>query len=207
MFGKFIVAGSDYPPTPTWGPTADIDCGNLAPQYDMDSWTLAPSVAPVHAFLPTRAQWAAGDHSGVCYWVPAPGPTTASLRHDQTTLTPDQYAYLDAAQRPESALAETPQKWEETGLDNYRNWAGGVADSLTTETQLLKNHHWPVPAQGPTNALLQRLDTLTPLWRNASQTASLTALKSAVRSAEAQTTTPQEHAVRAALGLPTKRVA
>lgn len=206
VFGRFTVAGSAYPTAPEWDPLADIDCGNLAPQYDMDSWTLAPSVAPVHAFLPTRGQWAAGDHSGVCYWVPVPGPTTASLRHDRTTLSPDQYAYLDAAQRPESALAETPQKWEETGLDSYQNWAGGVADSVTTEAQLVKMHHWPVPDQGPAGALLQRLATLVPLWRNASRTVSLPSLKSAVRSAAAQTTTAQERAFRAALGLPTARV-
>jgi len=206
VFGRFIVAGPDYPPAPTWGPTADVDCGNLAPQYDMDSWTLAPSVAPVRSFLPTRDQWAAGDHSGVCYWVPAPGPTAGRLRHDKTTLTPDQYAYLDAAQRPESALAETPQRWGETSPDSYREWAGGVADSLTTEAQLLENHHWPVPAQGPAGALLQRLATLTPLWRDASRTVSPAGLKSALRSAEAQTTTSQERAVRAALGLTTARV-
>lgn len=206
VFGRFIVAGSDYPTTRSWGPTADIDCGNLAPQYDMDSWTLAPSAAPVRYFLPTRDQWAAGDHSGVCYWVPAPGPAASSLRHDRSTLTPDQYAYLDAAQRPESALAETPRKWGENSLDSYQNWTGGVADSLTTEAQLVKMHHWPVPDQGPAAALLRRLATLTPLWRNASQMVSLPSLKNAVRNAQAQTTTPQERAFRAALGLPTTRV-
>jgi hypothetical protein len=206
VFGRFVVAGSDYPPTPDWGPTAESDCGNLAPRYDMDSWTLAPSVAPVRSFLPTRDQWATGDHSGVCYWVPAPGPTAGRLRHDETTLTPDQYAYLDAAQRPESALAESPQRWGENDPDSYRNWAAGVTDSLTAEAQLLKNHHWPVPAQGPANALLQRLATLIPLWHNASLVVSLPGLKSAVRSAEAQTTTSQERALRAALGLTTARV-
>lgn len=206
VFGRFIVAGPDYPPTPAWGPTADADCGNLAPQYDMDNWTLAPSVAPVRSFLPTRDQWAAGDHSGVCYWIPDPGPTTSSLRHDETTLTPDQYAYLDAAQRPESALAETPRQRGATDQNAYPNWAAGVADSLSTEVLLLQNHQWPVAAQGPTNALLQRLATLVPLWRDASRLASVPALKSAVRSAEAQPTTSQERAVRAALKLPTSRV-
>lgn len=206
VFGRFIVAGPDYPTASDWGPIADVDCGNLAPQYDMDSWTLAPSTAPVRAFLPTRDQWAAGDHSGVCYWVPAHGPTTSRLRRDETTLTPDQYAYLDAAQRPESALALTPQRSGENDQVSYRNWAAGVADSLTTEAQLLKNRHWPVSAQGPVNALLQRLATLTPVWRNASVIASFPALRSALRSAEAQTATPQERAVRAALGLTTARV-
>jgi hypothetical protein len=174
----------------------------------MDNWALSPSVAHVHSFLPTRQQWMAGDRSGVCYWVPAPGPTTRSLRHDHTTLTADQYVYLDAAQRPESALMQSPLQWGEgeSDADNYRNWAAGVTDSLTTETQLLKNHRWPVPAQGPANALLQRLAVLTPRWRNASQLMTLPSLKSAIRRAEAQTTTSQDRAVRAALGLPTTRV-
>ena len=202
VFGRFTVPGPAYLTKDDWNSTADFYCANLVPRYDMDSWTLGPSVARVHYFLPTRPQWSAGDHDGVCFWVPASAPTAASLRRDSTTLTADQYAYLDAAQRPESPLAEPPQQ-KDSNLSDYQNWAGGVADSYTTEVQLLKNHHWPVAAQGPVNALLQRVDALIPVWRNVSQTASLSAIESAVRSARTQTTTAQERAVRAALDLTT----
>lgn len=202
VFGRFTVAGSDYPTKVSWGSSADFYCANLLPRYDMDSWTLGPSVARVHYFLPTRAQWTAGDHDGVCYWVPVPDPTTTRLRRDSTTLTADAYAYLDAAQRPESPLAE-PAQQHDSALSDYQNWAGGVADSYATEEQLLKNHQWPVAAQGPVNALLQHIDAVVPVWRNASQAASLPTVASDVKRAQALTTTAQERTVRAALGLTT----
>ncbi|MFI1092431.1 hypothetical protein [Streptomyces sp. NPDC020917] len=202
VFGRFTVPGPDYLTKDDWNSSADFYCANLVPRYDMDSWTLGPSVARVRYFLPPRAQWTAGDHDGVCYWVPVSGPATDRLRRDSTTLTADQYAYLDAAQRPESPLAEPPQQTD-SNLSDYQNWAGGVADSYTTEVQLLKNHHWPVAAQGPVNALLQRVEALIPVWRKVSQTPFLTAIEGAVRSARTQTTTAQERAVRAALGLTT----
>lgn len=202
VFGRFTVAGPQYPAKEDWGSSADFYCANLIPRYDMDSWTVGPSVARVHYFLPTHAQWTAGDHDGVCYWVPVPNPTTHRLRRDATTLTADEYAYLDAAQRPESPLSEPAQQHDST-LSDYQNWAGGVVDSYTTEEHLLKNHQWPVAAQGPVNALLQQIDILIPLWRNASQAASLPAVKSEAERAQAHTTTAQERSIRAALGLPT----
>lgn len=205
VFGRFTYVGGPYPTAREIGPTADIDCANLATRYDMDSWTLAPAVDPVRFFLPTRAQWNAGDHDGVCYWAPRPGPTTVRLRRDETTLTADQYAYLDAAERPESALAQLPLASRDDDLNSYRNWTAGVADSFTTEEQLLDRRRWSARAQAPVDALVRRLRVLAPMWRAASQSPSVPDIKRRVRAAQAQGTTAQERAARAALGLTTSR--
>jgi hypothetical protein len=80
-----------------------------------------------------------------------------------------------------------------------------VADSLTTEAQLLGGHTWPARAQGPVNALLQRVNALIPLWRDASQEATLDGIKHATHTLQARSATSQEISVRRALGLATAR--
>lgn len=203
VFGRFTYVGGAYPAGGKTQVIADLDCANLATGYDMDSWTIDPVSDPTRSFLPTRAQWAAGDLDGICYWVPRAGPTTGRLRRDETTLTADQYTYLDASDRPESALGLSPSAQGDDSQHAYRSWAAGVADSLAAERQLLDNHLWPAPAQGPVNALIQRLDVMTQLWRAASQSASDSDVKRGLRPLLAQTSTPQEQAVRSALGLAT----
>jgi hypothetical protein len=205
VFGRFTYVGGPYPVVAKVGIIAALDCANLATQYDMDSWTLDPAADPARSFLPSRAQWTAGDLDGVCFWAPAAGLTTGSLRRDQTTLPPDQYAYLDAADRPESALAESPQVQGEDDLVSYQNWTAGVADSFTAEAQLLSNHHWPARAQAPVDALVRRLGTTAPLWRTASQSPFMSEMERRLPTAQAQTTTAEEQAVRAAIGLTTTR--
>lgn len=201
VFGRATYLEYDNPAK--MAEDSKVYCANLAPRYDMDSWTLSPTADPVHFLIPTRAQWTAGDHNGICYWTPVPAPATSRLRHDRTTLTPDQYAYLDAADRPESAVAETPRARDEDDFNSYQFWAAGIADTYAAEAKLLQNRNWPTRAQAPVNALIQRLNTLIPLWRTASQSITLSEIEKTTHTAQAQATTTQERAVRAALSLTT----
>lgn len=204
VYGRFTYVDGRY----TAAQLRDIavsDCADLAPRYDMDSWTLSATADLARFLLPGRTQWAAGDHDGICYWIPRDPPATTRLRHDKATSTAAQYAYLDAVDRPESALATDPESQGETDLSSYQNWAAGVADSFTTEEQLLHARTWPVAAQGPVEALLQRVDALVPQWRAASQQVSLAAIKRTTRTLRGRNAEPQERAVRQALGLTTTR--
>ncbi|SEG86680.1 hypothetical protein SAMN05216223_117157 [Actinacidiphila yanglinensis] len=204
VYGRFTYVEGGYPAAQL-RIIATSDCADLVPRYDMDSWTLSATAELARALLPTRTQWAAGDHDGICYWTPRDPPTTTRLRHDRTTSTAAQYAYLDAVDRPESALATDPASQGETDLSSYQNWSAGVADSLTTEEQLLRARTWPVAAQGPVEALLQRVDALVPQWRAASQQASPAAIKRTTGTLRGRNAEPQEQAVRQALGLTTTR--
>lgn len=208
VYGRFTYYQGrlPYPAADKLTDVAEGDCENLVTAYDMDSWTLSPTVDLARSLLPTRAEWAAGDQDIICYWVPRGGsPTTTVLRHDKTSLRPDQYTYLDAADRPESALATTPRSQGEDDLSSYQLWAAGVADSFTTEAQLLDGHHWPASAQGPANALLQRVRALAAQWRDASESASPTGIKRTTHTLQGENSVPQERAVRQALGLATTR--
>lgn len=208
VYGRFSYyqARVPYPAGDQLADFADGDCENLVAAYDLDSWTLSPTTDLARSLLPTRAQWAAGDQEIICYWVPrGGGPTTIRLRHDKTTLSADQYAYLDAAYRPESALAQSPQSQGEDDRDSYQFWAAGVADSLAAESKLLQGRPWPVRAQGPVNALVQRVDALATQWRDASQGITLASIKRATHTLQGEDSVPQERAVRQALGLATTR--
>lgn len=204
VFGRFTYAGRSLPAAGTLRQTAGIDCANLAPAYDMDRWTLPAATEPVHAFLPSRNDWAGGDHEGICYWASASGtPAVGTKRRDTTTLTSDQYAYLDAADRLESALEQTPPARGEATFFAYASWTGGVAESATVEAQLLTNHSWPAAARAPVHALIRRLGTVAALWRTASRTVTVPDLKNKIQAAEAVTPFSQDVAVRAVLGLAT----
>ena len=204
VFGRFTYVGGPYPEGNQAKDIADLDCATLATGYDMDSWTVGPTADPVRSFLPGRAQSAAQQFlAGICYWAPRAAPTTGRLRHDKATLTPDQYAYLDAADRPESALADSPDVRGSGDPNAYRTWAAGVADTYQAEAQLLTSRHWTVPAQGPVNALVQRIGVVAQLWRTASQSPSESDIKRGTGALLAQTTVSQEKAARAALGLAT----
>lgn len=212
VFGRFTEFPEPYPGASVVLDDAVRYCGNLVAGYAMDSWAFSAARNPTREFLPGRATWKAGDRGGVCYFVPQGSPVTGALRRDQKTLTADQYAYLDAADRFDSALARDsfltdPSVNHDARRDDASQWAAGIADTLTAEQQLLKSHQWPVRAQGPVNALIQILLTQAPLWRTASDAPSFAGVKAKVEAAERIDSTPQQQAVRQALGLPTVRSA
>ncbi|BBA97468.1 hypothetical protein RVR_3231 [Actinacidiphila reveromycinica] len=205
VYGRFTYSGDSYLPAAKLRDIGAYDCTNLTTVYDMDSWTVSPTRDLARSLLPTRAEWAAGDQDIICYWVARDGRSDVSLRRDETTLDPDQYAYLDAADRPESALAVDPASQGESDLPSYQLWAGGVADSLTTETQLLRRRTWPARARGPVDALLKRVDTLAARWHDASQDSTPASVRRDTRALVGEDSLPQERAVRQALGLATAR--
>lgn len=210
VFGRITEVPEPYPGASAVRDEAVRYCGNLVAGYAMDSWAFSAAENPTREFLPGRAAWTAGDRGGVCYFAPRGGKATGALRRDQKTLTADQYAYLDAANRFESALAREPfttdpSKIHDARRDDASSWAAGVAETLTVEQQLLKSHQWPVRAQGPVNALIQVLLTQAPLWRAASDAPTFAGVTAEAEAAERVDSTPQQRNVRRALGLPTVR--
>jgi hypothetical protein len=207
VFGTAALFDRPYPGATELAQDAAGYCHTLITRYDMDTWTLDPAARPVRALYPGKTAWQTGDHSAVCFFTARSGTATGSMRRDQRTLTADQYAYLDAEGRFDAALALPPEKLNSSNRPDWEQWTGSVADSLGIEEQLLKAHNWPVRAQGPVNALIQRIDTTTPLWRDASQTAGADDLLAGYAVARKHTLTAQESAVRAALGLTTHEAA
>jgi hypothetical protein len=211
-FGRITDVARPYP-----GPTEVRDdavryCGNLVAAYAMDSWAFSAAANPTREFLPGQAAWDAGDRGGICFFVPHGGPVTTSLRRDRQTLTADQYAYLDASDRVESAISVDPYSTDpavnhDARYDDLSRWAGGVAESLVIEQQLLKSHRWPARAQGPVNALLQVLAAEAPLWHDASDAPNLAGVKAQAAAAGRVDSTAQQKAVRQALGLAAVRAA
>jgi hypothetical protein len=211
-FGRITDVARPYP-----GPSEVRDdavryCGNLVAAYAMDSWAFSAAANPTREFLPGPAAWDAGDRGGICFFVPHGGPVTTSLRRDRQTLTADQYAYLDASDRVESAISVDPYSTDpavnhDARYDDLSRWAGGVAESLVIEQQLLKSHRWPARAQGPVNALLQVLAAEAPLWHDASDAPNLAGVKAQAAAAGRVDSTAQQKAVRQALGLAAARAA
>jgi hypothetical protein len=204
VFGRFTVAGPDYPGT-QFADIADWDCANLTSRYDMDIWTVGPSTGRVRWFLPSLAQWRAGDHDGVCFWS-LTRPVATSLRRDRTNLTPDQYAYLGAADALQSALDGFGDLEPSDDLDEYQGAADGVVQTLGTQVQILRSRTWAPAARPAVTALEQRMTALVPPWRDTAQSADKPTLMKRLAAARAATTEPQDRAVRAALALPTTRV-
>ncbi len=207
VYGRFTFYQGrlPYPSSEDLTDTAEGDCENLVTPYDMDSWTLSPTEVLARSLLPTRAEWAAGDQDIICYWTHRDGTSDVSLRRDRTTLDPDQYAYLDATDRPETALAQDPASQGENDLSSYQLWAGGMADSLTIEAQLLRRRTWPARARGPLDALLRRVDLLAGRWRDASEDSTRASIRRDTRALRSEDSVQQERAVRQALGLTATR--
>jgi hypothetical protein len=202
-FGTAALFNRPYPGAAQLAQDAAGYCHTLIARYDMDTWTLDPAAHPTRALYPGRTAWQAGDHNAVCFFTARSGTATGSMRRDGRTLTADQYAYLDAEGRFDAALALPPDELSSSDRSDWEQWTGSVADSLGIEEQLLKAHNWPVRTQAPVNALIQRIDTTTPLWRSASQTTSVADLLAGYTVAREHALTAQESAVRVTLDLAT----
>jgi hypothetical protein len=101
---------------------------------------------------------------------------TGSLRQDATTLDADQLAYLEAARVLNTAMDSVPDtEYVEDDLPGHKEWATRVADALTKQTGMLREHTFAPDAVTPLAALLKDLDSAGVEWGKAADAADVDA--------------------------------
>ncbi|MFF2845346.1 DUF4190 domain-containing protein [Streptomyces sp. NPDC058001] len=171
VFANFSMPKGSYPGDERITDTADEKCYALMPTYAMDAWAV-PEYAEVYYFTPTRDSWSFGDREITCLFgnTDAGAQLTGSLRNDETTLDPDQAAYLKAARVLNTALDSAPEEvYVEKDLPGHKKWATRVADALDKQAGMLRDHDWPSDSAGPVAALIRDLDAARKEWERAAK--------------------------------------
>ncbi|MDX3458181.1 DUF4190 domain-containing protein [Streptomyces sp. ME02-8801-2C] len=173
VFASFKLPAGSYPGDDRVTDIADDRCYALEDSYAMDAWAV-PDDVDVYYLTPTRQSWRAGDHEVTCVFgsVDANGSLTGSLRKDETTLDPDQLAYLKAAHVLNAAMDTAPdEEYVEDDLPGHRKWAQRVTAALDEQARLLTEHRFAA-AHAPSVAVLVRdLRNARVEWAKAAQAA------------------------------------
>jgi hypothetical protein len=169
VFAVVELPGGRFPGDGEVDRTADDKCYALRSSYAMDAWAV-PEDVDVYYIVPSAESWRHGDREITCAFGNTDERGTlegGSLRNDETTLDPDQLAYLKAADVREAALDAAPEATPEDDLAANTEWAARVSAALTEEIGLLDRHQWPADAEAPVAAVVKELRELREPWTRA----------------------------------------
>nr|WP_313904468.1 septum formation family protein [Streptomyces sp. 15-116A] len=175
VFAVLTRPDGAYPGDDVLTDLADERCYALQDAYVMDSWALPDDVA-VYYLVPSRQSWRYGDREITCVFGKEDGRSklTGSLRKDETTLDAHQVTYLEAAQVLNAAMEKGPvTEAGEEDLPAQRKWAREVADALTEQTGMLREHRWPDDARRPVSELAEELERAEKEWSAAAEATDL----------------------------------
>ncbi|GHB76099.1 membrane protein [Streptomyces viridiviolaceus] len=171
VFAVFELPGGSYPGDDEITRAADDKCYALQDDYAMDVWAL-PADVDVYYLTPTPQSWRVGDREVICLLgsTAERGTLTGSLRNDETTLDEHQLTYLKAARVLNTAMESEPDtEYVEDDLPGHRKWADRVADALTEQAGMLREHSWPADAEQPVTDLVEDLDEARKEWALAAE--------------------------------------
>jgi len=171
VFASFDLGDGGYPGDSAVTDAADERCYALQDTYALDGWAV-PDNVDVYYFTPTSQSWRLGDREVTCLFgnTDKQGSLTGSLRKDALTLDPDQYAYLRAAQVLNRAMDSAPDsKYVEDDLPGHKKWATRVADALTQQSDMLRNHTYAPEAGKRIAALVKDIDLSQKEWEEAAR--------------------------------------
>ncbi|WP_308298802.1 DUF4190 domain-containing protein [Streptomyces sp. GESEQ-35] len=166
VFAAVEMPGGSYPGDDEVTEVADDKCYALQDSYAMDAWAV-PDHIDVYYLTPTRESWRLGDREITCVFGHTDGTSslTGSLRNDETTLDADQVVYLKAAHVLNAAMDSAPAaEYVEDDLPGHRAWAGRIADALTEQAGMLRDHRWPAGAEKPVGDLVEDLEAAQKEW-------------------------------------------
>ncbi|MGP4013764.1 DUF4190 domain-containing protein [Streptomyces sp. 4N124] len=205
VFAAVQMPGGSYPGDDKVSQVADDKCYALQDSYAMDAWAL-PDTVDVYYLTPTRESWRLGDHEITCVFGHTDGTTslTGSLRNDATTLDDDQITYLKAAHVLNTAMDAAPaEEYVEDDLPGHKKWAERVADALTKQAGMLRDHPWPADAKTPVGELVKDLEAARKEWAAAAEAADVDTFYEHYDKGYALTAPEQSVTAREALGLAT----
>ncbi|MEV5545452.1 DUF4190 domain-containing protein [Streptomyces sp. NPDC052309] len=171
VFAAFDLPGGRYPGDDEITRVADDKCYALQDDYAMDGWAL-PADVDVYYLTPTPQSWRLGDREVTCLFgsTAEAGTLTGSLRNDETTLDAHQLTYLKAARVLNTAMESEPDtEYVEDDLPGHQDWADRVADALTEQAGMLREHTWPAGAERPVADLVEDLDAAQKEWALAAE--------------------------------------
>jgi hypothetical protein len=172
VFANFdLKGGGGYPGDEKISEGADDKCYALRSGYAMDSWAI-PDDVDVYYFTPTPESWRVGDREVTCMFgnTDEKGHLTGSLRRDDTMLSADQLAYLQADGTLYGALDTAPDEaYVEDDLPGHKAWATRVVKALGDQTDLLRAHDWSTDTAQPVAGQEKALDQAREEWRLAAK--------------------------------------
>ncbi|MFD5627199.1 DUF4190 domain-containing protein [Streptomyces sp. NPDC127072] len=205
VYANFSMSGGSYPGDSAVADAADERCYTLQDAYAMDSWAV-PDDVDLYYFTPTRQSWRLGDREITCVFgnTDETAGLTGSLRRDATTLDVDQLAYLEAAQVLNAAMDTEPDtEYVEDDLPGHKQWASRVADALTEQSGMLRDHTFAPDAAAPVTAIVKDLESARAEWAKAADAADVDAFYLHYEKGLDLTDPQQTVTAREALGLAT----
>ncbi|MFD7322447.1 DUF4190 domain-containing protein [Streptomyces sp. NPDC059875] len=165
VVGGFKVTGFDsWPGEDAIDKLAEERCAKISSAYAMDNWAIPEHVWDYY-YLPNRQGWRAGDRLVTCTLAVDGGePLKGSLRADETTLDPDQLAYLQALNPVENAVFEEPEEDADEDFAANKAWAKKVHTSIVEASRGLKSRHWAGTSAKPIAELVKELDAAAKEW-------------------------------------------
>ncbi|MFJ8945543.1 DUF4190 domain-containing protein [Streptomyces sp. NPDC102395] len=206
VFGVVPLPGDDYPGDGSVSDQAKDECWTLQSAYAMDSWSLTEDVEVYH-LTPTRESWEWGDREITCVFAHAgeKGALTGSLRTDETTLDPDQLAFLTAMATVDDVLLQEPDDLAEDDMTANRNWASNVGDMTSVQARELSGHPWPAEVEKPVTDLVTDLQKAAEEWAAAAEASDVDTFYEHYENAYAYVDGDATVTARKALGLTTAR--
>ncbi|MFJ9741631.1 DUF4190 domain-containing protein [Streptomyces sp. NPDC101166] len=206
VFGVVPLGGDSYPGDSSVTHEAEDQCWTLKSAYAMDSWSLTEDVEVYH-LTPTRESWEWGDHEITCVFAHTDekGALTGSLRTDETTLDPDQLAFLTAMAAVDDALLLEPEDLAEDDLKANRGWAADVGDMTSVQARTLSDHPWSAGTRKPLTALVTDLQKAAGQWTAAAEASDVDTFYEHYENAYAYVDGDATVTARKALGLTTTR--
>ncbi|MEV6173337.1 DUF4190 domain-containing protein [Streptomyces sp. NPDC051954] len=205
VFAVVEMPGGSFPGDDKVTEVADDKCYALQGSYALDAWAL-PDTVDVYYLTPTRQSWRLGDREITCVFGHTDGRSglTGSLRNDETTLDADQVVYLKAADVLNTAMDSAPaEEYVEDDLPGHKAWAGRVADALTEQAGMLRDHRWPARAEKPVGDLVEDLEAARKEWALAAEAADVDAFYEHYDTGYELIVPEQSVTARKALGLAT----
>ncbi|WP_371617728.1 DUF4190 domain-containing protein [Streptomyces sp. NBC_00454] len=182
--------------------SATEQCWRAQDSYAMDTWALPP-YAGMYYFAPSRDSWADGDRRVVCVIGTSEQEHKGSLRKDAGMLTPEQVAFLHAANEVDQVLGRSPGVDVADALGQYRSWARDVERALAGESRVLDEAKGRPQTAGPAGVQKERVEAARKQWLKAAAAKDPQEFGSAWDRAVAEMPFGPEKVLRGAYGLST----